>query len=43
MKAVFATGVVGALAIAVFTEIMNVVVTFSVLHHAASYNSWMAM
>jgi hypothetical protein len=43
MKAVFATGVVGAIAIALFTEVMNIVVTFSFLHHAASYNSWMAM
>jgi hypothetical protein len=43
MKAVLATGVVGAAAIAVFTEIMNVVVTLSVMHHAASYNAWMAM
>ena len=43
MKAVFATGVAGAVAIALFSEVINVVLTFSVLSHAASYNSWMAM
>ncbi len=43
MKAILATGVLGAIAIAVMTEVMNVVVTFSALQHAASYNSWMAM
>ncbi len=43
MKAILATGVLGAVAIAVMTEVMNVVVTFSALQHAASYNSWMAM
>jgi len=43
MKAVFATGVAGAIAIALFSEVINVVVTFSVMNHAASYNAWMAM
>ncbi len=43
MRAVLATGVFGAIAIAVMTEVMNVVVTFSALQHAASYNSWMAL
>lgn len=43
MKAVFATGVFGAIAIALMTEVMNVIVTTSALQHAASYNSWMAM
>ncbi|WP_016921053.1 hypothetical protein [Methylocystis parvus] len=43
MKAVFATGVLGAIAIALFTEIMNVVVTASAMQHVASYNSWMTL
>lgn len=43
MKAVLATGVMGAVAIALFSEVIDVVLTFSVLRHAASYNSWMAM
>jgi hypothetical protein len=43
MKTVFATGVFGAVAIAVMTEIMSVVMTLSAMHHVASYNSWMAM
>lgn len=43
MKAVLATGAAGALAIALFSEVINVVVTFSVLNHAATYNAWMAM
>ena len=42
-QTILRAGILGAIAIALFTEIMNVVVTFSVLHHAASYNSWMAM
>ncbi len=43
MKAVFATCVFGAIAIALMTEVMNVAVTLSVMQHAAAYNSWMAM
>lgn len=43
MKAVLATGVAGAVAIAFFSEIIYVGLTFSVLSHAASYNTWMAM
>lgn len=43
MKAILATGVFGTIAIAVMTEAMNVVLTFSALHHAASYNTWMAL
>ncbi|WP_363350797.1 hypothetical protein [Methylocystis echinoides] len=43
MKAILATGLFGAVAIAVMTEVMNVVVTFTALQHAASYNSWMSM
>lgn len=43
MKAVFATGVAGALAIALFSEVINVAMTFSMLSHAATYNAWMAM
>lgn len=43
MKAVLATGIAGAVAIALFSEVINVVVTFSVLSHVSSYNSWMAM
>ena len=43
MKTVVATGVFGAVAIAVMTEIMSVVMTFSAMQHVASYNSWMAM
>lgn len=43
MKAIFATSVFGAIAIAFMTEVMNVVVTFSALEHAASYNSWMSL
>lgn len=43
MKAIIATGLLGAIAIAVMTELMSVVVTFSAMQHVASYNSWMAM
>ncbi|MGJ0507948.1 MAG: hypothetical protein ACR652_12680 [Methylocystis sp.] len=43
MKAVVATGLFGAVAIAVLTEIMSVVMTLSAMHHVASYNSWMTM
>lgn len=43
MKAVLATGVVGAVAIALFSEVIDVFMTFSVLRHAASYNTWMTM
>ncbi len=43
MKAILATGVFGAIAIAVMTEVMSLAVTFSALQHAATYNSWMAL
>jgi len=43
MRAVIATGVFGTIVIALLTEIMNVVMTFSALQHVASYNAWMAM
>ncbi len=43
MKAVLATGVAGATAIALCSEVINVFLTFSFLRHAASYNSWMTM
>lgn len=43
MKAILATGVFGAIAIALCTEVMNIAVTFSAMQHAASYNSWMAI
>ncbi len=43
MKAVLATGVLGAIAIAMFTEVMNVVVTARAMQHVASYNAWMTM
>lgn len=43
MKAILATGVFGTIVIAVLTETMNLVLTFSALQHAASYNSWMAL
>jgi hypothetical protein len=43
MKAVVATGVLGAVAIAVMTEIMSIVMTLSAMHHVAAYNSWMSM
>lgn len=43
MKALLATGIFGAIAIVVLTEIMSIAVTASAMQHAASYNSWMAL
>jgi hypothetical protein len=43
MRAILATSVFTAIVIALFTEVMNVVVTASAMQHVASYNSWMAM
>jgi hypothetical protein len=43
MKALLATGLFGALAIAVMTEVISVAVTAGALQHAATYNSWMAL
>ncbi len=43
MKAMLATGVFGALVIALLAEVMNVVETFSVMHHVATYNAWMTI
>ena len=41
MRAILATGVFGAIVIAVMTEVMNVVMTFSALEQVAAYNAWM--
>jgi hypothetical protein len=43
MRAILATAVLTVIAIALFTEVMNVVVTTRALQHVASYNSWMSM
>jgi hypothetical protein len=43
MRAILATAVLTVIAIALFTEVMNVVVTTRAMQHVASYNSWMAM
>lgn len=43
MKAIVATGLLGAATIAVLTEIMSIVMALSAMRHIAAYNSWMAM
>jgi hypothetical protein len=43
MKAVLATGVFGAVAIALLAEVMNIIVAAGAMQHVASYNSWMAL
>lgn len=43
MKAFFGLGVFGGVAVALLTEVLNVVMTFGALEHVASYNAWMTM
>ncbi|WP_457798330.1 hypothetical protein [Methylocystis sp. S23] len=43
MKAVISTGILGAVAIVLLSEVMNLVVTASAMQHVASYNAWMAL
>lgn len=43
MKALIATGLFGAITIAVMTEVISIAVTAGALQHAAAYNSWMAL